>query len=69
MALVIPPGFSSAVARAFVSGVRLLSRAKLPLAMASTLEEAIAWSRQHAVAPSVIPSTTLIHRALEAMRS
>lgn len=69
VALVIPPGFSSAVARAFVSGVRLLSRARLPLVMASTIDEAIAWSRQHAVAPSVIPSTPQIHRALEAMRS
>ena len=69
VALVTPPGFSSAIARAFVSSVRLMSRAKLPLVLTSDVDEAIAWSRRHAVTPSVIPSTPVVMHALEKMRS
>lgn len=69
VALVTPSGFSSAIARAFVSSVRLMSRAKLPLVLTSDVVEAIAWSRRHAVTPSVIPSTPVVMRALEKMRS
>lgn len=69
VSVITPPGFSSAVARAFVSGVRLMSRARLPMELSSSIDEGITWMRRHAQPTMNLPATPVIHQLLEKMRA
>lgn len=63
--LAVPDGgFATAIARAFLSGVRAAARAKLPIAVHTSLPSAIDFLRTHAPPSTAVPSDLAIQRAL-----
>ncbi|MBX7196692.1 MAG: hypothetical protein K1X94_31860 [Sandaracinaceae bacterium] len=68
-AVVIPAGFAAAVVRAFVGGVRMVARARLPFEVFERLEDADAFTRRHAAAASTLPDARALEDTIAALRA
>lgn len=67
--LVVPRGFAAGAASAFVQLVRAASRGRLPLAIFSEIDPALAWLRQSLPARSKLPSDDAIHAMIAELRA
>lgn len=68
-AIVVPTGgFAAAMAHGFVSGVRALARARLPLAVCTTVPEGLAWLRKHTPKGARLPLDSATLAALQPLR-
>lgn len=67
--LVVPRGFAAGTASAFVQLVRAASRGRLPLAIFSEIDPALAWLRQSLPTRSQLPTDDAIHAMVAALRA